>query len=934
MKIESNSKKHLGLALTLAAVVSIFSGCGKKKGDNKDSDNTNPTSDVTDEKLIEAIDSSNPEVEVVVGDYEHMTPKATTNVNEVSKSFASSSILDMPKASSISVIYNTSTTSSVKASDNLLQNVINANKQLHTITVKDRSGKYLERDNDLLSTDGTKILIQKAGGFDCGEVYQISLNDADYLCFENRDPSIRSLTIEIEDDPSDASTYSEKTLKSITNVDLKKISNKKVKDEGGLYSFEYDESVTKFPTLGKGAVFYATEEGKPNSVLDFYGVYQSKKSKSDGKVIVFYETPQASDIYESLRLKNVVDMDLSDAEVLVTNDIAKKEFKRSSLAKGIANATSPYVNSDVKTITNVFSKFKIKVNINIVNNKLWMKFSAGISNYKLKDGLYLNVDFEYEKITEYSIDYDISLESDLVFPVGVDYKIKCIEETDELYSLKAALSSSTLPSTPSESDFVDAIASEIDAIQNNKNASLLSQLDSDLDLKASTSGSKTSFPIIAVRLSSLSPIAIKYNSDFYIDAGFQAMFAFSNVTHSKKVNFCFANVGGTDTDEENLITKSSNFAMNYAGEYSFEIGCRSSYGFSIFGLYDYLHIEGYAESYVKASAKGLLVADVSINTVSDQLAGFVGVDASIKSGVRLGLDFKVLIFTYNISKTLSDFTLLRIKSGTSLCDFSSRSIDSISLSKQTTSIDDTNVLYFDYFDVVALEFIETKLSGDDKCAILSGILWSNSLVEPAKTNTFKYEVLSHQADVEISEDGLIHIKDGSPSEFDFQFKVKVNGWCGTVDEKTIDAHYEASGNHEVYLKWLDNYKVLVNEYSEGETFKLPKAPRVEGYKFASYTIGLTEFNVGDEVEMPDETLIVNVTYEVAQKYNVRFYDGDCNLVFEDSVYEGESATEPSTIMRDRFTDTSEYKFVGWNCKFNKIKANLDVFGIYIGIGEE
>lgn len=933
MKYFVKSRKHLGIVLTLASVVSVFAGCKKNKGGNDDNHDSTPSTDVTDQALIDAIDASNPNVEVVVGDYDHLDTLVVNDVNGISKTFGSSSILDMPKTSTIGIVYNESANSNVKPSSTLLQNIINANKQLHTITVKDRAGKYLERDNSLLSTDGTKIVVEKAGGFDYGEVYQIALNDADYLCFENKDPSIRTLTIEIEDSPGEKdAVYDTKTTKSITNIDVSKVSSKKVKEEGGLYSFEYNGS---FPNLAKGAIFYATQEGHPSSKLDFYGIYQSKKNKSDGKVIVFYETPKASDIYNELKLKNVVDMDLSNAEVLITDDVAKKEFKQSALAEGIARAASPYVKGDVKTIINVLSKFSIKFYISMTGNELSMKFVASLTNYKLDSSLYLTVDFNYEKITKYSIDYDVSLETAFVLPVGVDYKIKCIEETDEIFALRAALSLSSFPSPSQESDFTNAILSEIEAIQNNKNASAINAFGKNGDLQPATSGSRASWPVVAVNITSIAPISIRYEADFYIDSAFQALLSFSHQSHSKKINFFFANVGGADIGVENTITKSSSFGLNYAGSFNFEVGLRSSIGFSFLGLYDYLHAEGYAESYTRASLKGLLASNIAVNSESLDFTGFISADALIKCGTTAGLDFKVLIFSYNVTKTLWDFDLLRVKLDNSLEQWSSASTSSISLTKQTTSLDETKVLYFNCFNALSGSFEETKYKADDKYTILSGILWPESLLEPTGGKMFSYEVLSHETDVVVSEDGLIHIKDGSDPEFDFELKVKVNGWCGGVGEKTINVHYKQSGNHELYLKWGDNFNVLAGEYQNEAQVKLPNAPEVEGYKFKKYWIETSDnFKEGDQITMTNTTLTVNVEYELLEAYRVRFYDGDCNLVYEDVVYEGDSATEPNSLMRDRYTDSSKHKFVGWNCKFNKVNSDLDVYGIYMGIEEE
>ena len=256
----------------LAATATAFAGCNKNNKDNKEN-KENETHQISDQELMEAIAGSNPTVDVEVGEYEHLEGMEVKDVDALTGKKGSSSWLDAPKDIAVNILFNHDDRSGIQYSVSLMKNLVNANKELHTISIVDRGGSRLEStsNSELLTKDGEKITVSKPGGFDYGEVYQIELNDASFLYFENKDISIRTLTIEIEDDPNEEATYNEKTKKTnITNVNLNKVINKKVNKEEETCSFEY---VGTFPNLSKDNVFYATGTTE-NDKLDFYGLFQ------------------------------------------------------------------------------------------------------------------------------------------------------------------------------------------------------------------------------------------------------------------------------------------------------------------------------------------------------------------------------------------------------------------------------------------------------------------------------------------------------------------------------------------------------------------------------------------------------------------------------------------------------------------------------------
>ena len=944
------NKKRFAFLFAISLAIPILEGCNKQEEPTPEPE-PEPTVEpeiISDEELIESIEASDPkvEVEVTYGEFEPLSPDAAPvmeDVNEKYKTFGSSSVLDMPLDGALYVVYNSEAKSTIQSSPSLFSNLVGANDQLHTITVKDRGGKYVERGANMLTAEGEKLKIEGSTVFKYGEVYQVSINDADFLCFENKDPSIRTITIEIEDEPLDEKTYDDKDLKtSITNIDLKKVSNKKVDQEKGIYSFEYSGM---FPTnIEKGDVFYATIDGKPNPKFDFYGIFVSKVENTD-KWIITYESPDLSDIYDDFHMKGEQPIPLEEsAEVLITDELAKTEFKHSALAIGIAKAAAELVDNDKSAVANVLSSFTIKFNVDMVGNRLSLKFSAGVYNYKLKDDLYLTVDFGYQRITDYTMDFDVSIDYSWIFPTGVNYKVKCKEDTSEIFYLKAALTFSLAPEDKTDADYTEEIAQEIDNVKNAPENSILHTFNKDASLEPTTSGSRTSWPILIIQIGVLSPVCITFQADFYIDACFQSMLMFSHESHSTKVDFCFSNSGGSDSDVYNEINKSSNWMVSFAGQLSFEVGFRVSLGFSIYGMNDYLQVQAYAEYFINATVKGLLVADISSTETETHFSGFISIDASVICGMRVGLDLKVLIFEEGVSKTLWTETLLRVKYDNAIEHLSDISSKEFEMNANQMSISDGNCLIYNCFNPVSMGFEEKSFKADDEFSIISGALAPDILVNATTGKIFSYEVLDHEDWVKINEDGVISIIEDADVEFDFKIKIHVSNWCGTVSDQTVTAHYVAPDAKEVYLVIASTFVpgdepvyTLLGSYRPGDRITLPEAPYFRGYKFADYLVGeiTKSYYPGDvytiqEID-PDKILIVPFYQQIHQKYTVKFYDGMNNLVYVDEVFDGESATEPYPAMRDRFMDTSKFKFSCWNSKFDNVTSNLDVYGIYIGI---
>ena len=285
--------KTFGLFGLLAVSISLLAGCQNKPNDNKN--------DIPDEVITNIIEKAEPSATVEVGPFETSFSNDTQEIDESMRHTASTAIYDMPKDEAINIIYNNDEENlNFQAVNALLENIVTANDELQTISIKDREGK---KKGNCLSARPDKIILSNPGGFEYGEIYVVELNNAPYLAFEGRDKSIRKLTIEIEDDPNEAATYDVKELKNnIVDIDRELVRNRvpNPKNEKS-WSFDYDGELP--PMMDTRTPFYATKKDNPNGNLDFYGLFISKNKNKDGSYHIIYEAPNIDDLYTNLRLK-------------------------------------------------------------------------------------------------------------------------------------------------------------------------------------------------------------------------------------------------------------------------------------------------------------------------------------------------------------------------------------------------------------------------------------------------------------------------------------------------------------------------------------------------------------------------------------------------------------------------------------------------------
>ncbi len=908
------NNKSLFLLAGLLAVTAL-TGCNNKKEEPQE---------ITDEMITNIIEASNPDVEVHVGEYESMI-KDETFSEEDYHTFTSSSVLDAPRDYVITVNYDNSDNLSAQNVTNLMSNIVNANDQANIITITDRGGNYQNNCHLTLSTSGDSFTVTRPGGYDYGEVYKIAINDTPHLIFDGKSSSIRTITLEIEDDPSEPSVIEDKVLKDdIVNIDLDKVSNKQVDTEKEIYSFDYDGNIN----LNKGQIFYATRTSGPNKYLDFYGEYQETQDIGNKKRII-YTAPDMDQIYNSFHLKDnkPLNLDECDTELLLTQEVATEQFKKSSITRALVRTALPYANNDLEIVGGMLSNFRVRFDTNYYNNRVGFKMMAGIYGYELANKTYLTFELGYEKVTDYNVDFDVGIKYKWILPVGVDYKIKCLEECDSAYYVKVYVTQSWAPDVPvgpddeKDADFFNTLADNIEKIENGI------EVYDGREMGPSTSGTRTSWPIIQVDCYYFAPVTFRLKLEVYIDIGLQATGLFKKQVHTNRVDFCFTNESGAETDEENKTAETSNWMVAVIGALHLEVGVRATFNFSILGLYDYLLAQAYAEGFVNASVSGMAVANITTREIGTDFTGYLCLDFAISVGVRVGLYFKILCFDKNISKLLFFDYLFRMLNENALEHWSTLCEDTVTIDDgQTLSLDQTNVLWVEYFDSVTMQLREKKYAADAEYHIFSGYIVPDFVKDMGQGKIFTYKS-NNESLLTVDKDGVIHVKDGTPNEFTTTIKISVSNWAGTISDKTITVNFKANDTKELYCGAM-----YIGNYRPGYEVVLPEGPKEYGKCFLYYNYGGTHYNVGDKFVMPNGTTNLEPVYRLLKYFTVRFFDGLGNCISDNRIMEFEAAIEPSERMRDRYMIyEGNYVFLGWDTKFDYITGDLDVHAIYMEV---
>ena len=913
-------KRIKSLFVGLLSLGLILTACGKSPSDNQ-SNNTNQDN----EMMYDVLSSWTPNVtitrnESLAHQFDEMTPLSPENQERLS-----STLFDVPRNSSLKFHFQESAPEYFS-----YENVVKNNE--YYVSVKDVVSSKLHSSLPL-STDGDFVSLSFNESFEYGKVYRITLNPDAKLQFENKDPSIQSIVVEMEDDPSEEAEYDICTPKqNVPTLDLNNVSDEKT-EENNLLSFIYSGSI---PALQKGDLFLVrTPSNDKLGIADFYGIFESKEQDGNNTK-VYYSEPKGEDMYEELRVKGVKPVDLSGLQLTATKEYIQDQFRYSNSARGLLSFFSNKSGiKDTKELTSIMDHIELGLTFNYYDNVVTLTFSVGGKDIKLRDNLYISFGYTYNLTNNYNTDYDISLETSWGVPVGVNYKVKCIQDSTESHTFMVSVKyqKDQVPADPDEEedDIKTDLIDELKAAKDSKD-NFFKKLKDSAEACAETEGNKTTIPIFRLPIELPGALVVEIRLEISFDFTLQAMLFVRKQVKSQDVVFNFSSEDGGDTSEKKRVEGANNWDIYFMGLVEFKLSLRLAFALYFVGTYKYLHVEAFGELWIKLGLQGSLMASFATDTDGSSFSGNLSIDIYILFGVDVGIDIVVAFWHQNFAFTLFKAYIFRIYMCNELEHYADNTVTRIEMVNTTKdNIANYDILNFRVWDGVYMIMDERKYEPAERQSIIT--LFGQEILG---VNMFTFTP-EDESLLQVSQDGEITIPDGTPAEFTTHFTIHLHNAISLVQDRQIEVYFNAPDAHHIYYQ--DNIDGTdkgtpadAGRYRPSYQYTLPEAPEKGGYKFLSYEVNGEEKQPGDIISMPETDLTIKIKWHKLTYYEVQFVDGKGNVIFVDShVEEFTAAKEPSAEIRDQYMEG--FKFIGWDKNFSSVDTNMVVRGIYVRVGD-
>lgn len=922
-------KKFRSLFLGVSLLAMLVSSC--TPFNLKSDDNSNYQLD--DDQMLDILTEWNPEVHVTHD--ENFKPVLDGDFEEIpedKQARLSSSILDAKRNSKVGIVFsNVNEVRGPRTLKSEYQKIIYRNNANDYLTVTNV-------DNDILDVlyyaEDNRLSVTLNDSFRYGEIYFVNLYDEN-LSFESKDPSIRRLTIEIEDDPSEPETIDEYELdSSIPVLGLSYVTNEDV-DENSIYSFDYSGSL---PSLTPGEIFLVKQDVSNDElgIIDFYGEFVKQVDNKDGTTRIYYEEPEGDKIYKKLRRKSVELIDFTNVNILVDEDTLQRQIRYSDTSRALLSFFAKEVKStDSNVLGGILDQLHFDFTFNYYDGKFTFSFSIYVSNielYKNEEGtagLFLTLKYEYTRISEYHIDFDVGLKKKWFVPVGVSYKVKMVEDIEESHTFYVIINDQNIQDESSEKIKNDLANEVSNAKAGNDN--FFKKVNESDEAKAKTEGNKTTIPLFEIEVPVYEPLMFQFRMELIIDLTVEAMFFVKKQWKSNRVVLNFSNKSGGDSDTHQDVKEASSWDFYFMGLAEFRVAFRLSGALYIKGTYKFLHVELYAEFYVKIGIQGNLSATITNSSEGEKLTGNVSIDLYVLMGAKVGLDIVIAIFDIDFSVDLFKTYILRVHFSNDLECYSDDSVDTINLDKTIANINDYDILKFRTWDGVKMRTDVQKMAPDSEVYLIESWLGDLSF------RMFTFEVDEASKDlITITDSGEIQVAYATDAQFTAKFTVKVNPLVGFIEDKVITINFNAPDAHNIYIKDDETGQYIdIGKFRPGAEYTLKLPEERDGYRFESYLVhfpsGDQVLNVGDTIKMIEgQDLYIDINWHKIIYYTVYFLDGHNNVVYVDSkVEENTTSSEPTPEIRDQFMEG--YFFVGWDKSFVHVTSDLIVRGIYMQV---
>lgn len=773
-------------------------------------------------------------------------------------------------------------------------------------------------------------------------VYTATIYSDKPFHFLNKDESINKITFKVKAEHPELDGINNVTATTnIVSINLRDCQDsEEAASNSGNYVFEYYGNVS----LSVGDTFLASDVLGVTDKNSFYGKVVSISNRTKFKLIE-YEPANANDVFTEFNIDEKDEpIDLTNAEIALNEEVVKERFATNEETQKLVYALAREAGAEKYDILDWLSHASLNVNVGKKNNTFTFSININWAG-TFKDNVLFNVNVGYEYKETLTSDFKARIATKYnVIPIGVDYKLKLVEDSYSSFTIKIDFSRGVSP-MPDADKIREGIFKRIGEAEEGLVDYKSIFADGDHAAKVDGDGNALIIPLLRVDIDTFYPVSFRVEIDIVVEISIKVAFVFQYTSHKKTVVFSFSNEQGAENVANKTLEESSEIDVSFYGQFKAEVGLKVKFAVYLLGFYKYLHVEFYIHGYVGFQITGMALfhwdLDPNSQRTFDATASF---EFKIYFGVKWGYDVRFLFFHLSDSYNFfPDKVLYGYRTGERIIEAKPPTTD-ISIDDGGLDLGASNYLLYDVFEPGKFSVTKAKLI--KPTAVVQkeyGALVNNEVTAPMLSFRFTDNDGNPCNYVRLVGDKLSVNKD---APIDFTCKMIVKSLVGNVEETTfnITCHcddlrdiffdgvyaYSVRGQSTITLPTFDIGEEIIDDQTNFAYFWLPEG--FSGESASDYYSGRPG-QTYDLSILPFGDVNFRKTPEYKHYYLVDFFTSTGLHIKSVRVEMGQHLSlsdVPTPYECER--NMPGYRFIGWDIGYNNLTSISDmkvVTGIYV-----
>ncbi len=527
-------------------------------------------------------------------------------------------------------------------------------------------------------------------------VYTATIYEDKPFHFFGKDESIKKITFKVEsENPNLDNVNNVSTIGNIVNINLRDCQDSEESaSQSGNYVFEYYGNVS----LNIGDTFLASDVLGVTDKNSFYGKVKSITNRENYK-LVEYEPANANDVFTEFEIDQKDEpIDLTNSEVALTEEVVKERFATNEETQKLVYALAREAGANKYDILDWLAHASLNVNLGRKNNTFTFTININWAG-TFKDQILFNVNVGYEYKETLTADFKARIATKFdVIPIGVDYKLKLVEDSYSSFTIKIDFSRGVSP-MPDADKIREGIFKRIGEAEDGLVDYKSVFAEGDHAAKVDGDGNALIIPLLRVDIDTFYPVSFRIEIDLIIEISIKVAFVFQYSSHKKTVVFSFSNEQGAENVTNETLEESSEIDVSFYGQFKAEVGLKVKFAIYLLGFYKYLHAEFYIQGYIGFQISGMALfhwdLDPNSQRTFDATASF---EFKIYFGVKWGYDVRILFFhSSNSYNFMPDKILYGYSTGDRIMEAKPPTTD-ISIDEDGLDLGASSYLLYDVFE--------------------------------------------------------------------------------------------------------------------------------------------------------------------------------------------------------------------------------------------